>query len=198
VPSFPPPPRLFGGTANKFQFGMVISLLSIGMFFAALTAAFVIIIPRQPVQFEVAMPHIMWLSTALIAASSVSFERARYLLRRARLEPYRRALVVTLVLGGLFILCQTIAWERLVMQGVGFESNARGSAFYKLTGVHALHLLGGMMGLDYVRRKSLEVDERSEQSLRAQRRRNAAATLYWHSMGLLWLVLFSLLLGWSS
>ncbi|HET8547995.1 MAG TPA: cytochrome c oxidase subunit 3 [Bryobacteraceae bacterium] len=196
MPGFPSRP--FTGTANKFQFGMMVSLLSIGMFFAALTTAFVIIIPRQPVQFRVAMPDIMWLSTALITASSVGFERARWLLRRARLEQYRRALMMTLVLGALFILCQTIAWERLVVQGVGFESNARGSAFYILTGVHALHLFGGMMGLVYVRRKSLGTDDCSEQSLRGQRRRNGAATLYWHSMGLLWFVLFTLLLGWSS
>jgi cytochrome c oxidase subunit 3 len=177
---------------------MMVSLLSIGVFFAALTTAFVIIIPRQPVQLRVEMPDIMWVSTVLITFSSVSFERARYLLRRARLLPYRRALMMTLVLGALFISCQTIAWERLAVHGVGFESNARGSAFYILTGVHALHLVGGMMGLVYVRRRSFEIDDRSEQSLRAQRRRNAAATLYWHSMGLLWFVLFTLLLGWSA
>jgi cytochrome c oxidase subunit 3 len=198
MPSFPSPPRPFSGTANKFQFGMMISLLSIAMFFAALATAFIIIIPRQRVQWPVEMPDSMWISTALIAASSVTFERARYLLRRARLSQYRRALVVTLTLGALFILCQIFSWERLVEQGVGFETNARGSAFYILTGVHALHLLGGMGGLVYVRRRSLEIDDRSEQSLRAQRRRNGAAILYWHSMGLLWFVLFWLLLGWSS
>jgi cytochrome c oxidase subunit 3 len=198
MPGFPSPPRLFTGTAHRVQFGMLVSLLSIAVFFAALATAFIIIIPRQRVQWTVEMPDSMWISTALIAASSVSFERARYLLRRARLAQYRRALLITLVLGGLFILCQVFSWERLVEQGVGFESNARGSAFYILTGVHALHLLGGMLGVVYVRRKALESDHKSEQSLRAQRRRNGAAILYWHSMGLLWFVLFALLLGWSS
>lgn len=198
MPGFPSPPRLFTGSAHRIQFGMMVSLLSIGVFFAALATAFIIIIPRQRVQWTVEMPDSMWISTVLIAASSLAFERARYLLRRAWLARYRRALLATFVAGGLFILCQIYSWERLVEQGVGFEANARGSAFYILTGVHALHLLGGMLGVMHVRRKSLGVNDRSEQSLRAQRRRNSAAALYWHSMGLLWFVLFTLLLGWSS
>ncbi len=197
MPSFPFPPRYFTGP-NRYQLGILISLISIGIFFAALVLAFALVIRHQPATFHIVLPRILWFSTAILVASSLVFEAARYSLWRARLAAYRRCLVVTLALGLAFLVCQLVSWRQLVDQGIGFESDARGSAFYVFTTVHGLHLLGGILGLWYVFRRSALLKAPGESELRGQRRITGAVTLYWHSMGLLWLLLFAFLLRWTK
>src|ERR1051325_7896678 len=149
MPSFPLPPGYYGAL-NKYQFGMLIILLSIGALFGALVLAFALVPANQPVPLHVELPHILWASTGLITLSSISFEAARYALRRARVASYRRSVIATIVLGVAFICCQLVSWENLASHGVALEHNARGSAFYVFTGFHGLHLLGGMIGAWYV------------------------------------------------
>jgi cytochrome c oxidase subunit III len=160
--------------------------------------AFALIISSQPERPQMHLPSILWLSTGLIAVSSVVFEAARYSLRRARLLSYRKRLVAALMLGSAFIVCQFFSWERIAAQGVGMQSNPRGSAFYVFTGIHALHLFGGILGAWYILRRSSQVNSESEQSLRRQRRITGAVAMYWHSMGLLWFGLFALLVSWAG
>lgn len=197
MPSLPFPPRYFTGP-NRYQLGILVSLISIVAFFAALILAFALVIRHQPATFRITLPPILWFSTATILASSVSFEAARYALWRARLSPYRRRLIVTLALGVVFLICQFMSWQQLVRQGIGLENDARGSAFYVFTAVHGIHLLGGMLGLWYVFRRAADIDSNAESSLRRQRRITGAVALYWHSMGLLWILLFSLLTFWTK
>ena len=196
MPSFPFPPRYFTG-ANRYQLGILIGLVSIVIFFAALILAFALVIRHQPSTFRIVLPPILWFSTATLLVSSATFEAARYSLWRARLVAYRRRLLLTLVLGILFLVCQLVSWRQLVSQGIGLESDARGSAFYVFTTVHGLHLLGGALGLWYVFRRAEGLESTSESALRRQRRITGAVNLYWHSMGLLWLILFALLIRWT-
>lgn len=197
MPSFPFPPRYFTGP-NRYQLGILISLISIVAFFAALILAFALVIRHQPAPYRIVLPRILWFSTATILASSVTVESARHSLWRARLGSYRSRLLITLGLGVVFLVCQFASWEQLLAQGIGFENNARGSAFYVFTAVHGLHLAGGILGLWYVARRARDLDAVQENSLRRQRRINGAVSLYWHSMGLLWLLLFALLAAWSA
>ena len=197
MPSFPFPPRYFTGP-NRYQIGILVSLVSIVFFFAALILAFTLIIRHQPATFRIHLPRILWFSTSAILASTLTMEAARYSLWRARLTSYRRRLVVTLALGLVFLVCQLFSWQQLVGQGIGLESDARGSAFYVFTAVHGLHLLGGMLGLWYVLRHAAGLDSTAESALRRQRRITGAVALYWHSMGLLWLILFALLIRWTK
>jgi cytochrome c oxidase subunit 3 len=194
MPGFPFPPSY----PNKGQLGMLVSLASIGAFFAALMLAFAIIVARQPSTVSVVLPGALWISTALIAVSSVTFESARRAIWRGRVDTYRSRLLATAVLGGLFLACQMISWEQLHAQGVSMMNNARGSAFYVFTGIHGAHLLGGIVALGYVLRRAAAISADSEQSLRRQRRMTGPVSLYWHSMGILWLFLFTLLLAWSN
>jgi cytochrome c oxidase subunit 3 len=197
MPSFPFPPRYFTGP-NRYQLGILISLVSIVVFFVALILAFGLVIRHQPAPYRIVLPRILWLSTAIILAGSVAMEAARHSLWRARLSSYRMRLRVTLVLGAAFLVCQFASWEQLLAQGIGFENNARGSAFYVFTAVHGLHLAGGILGLCYVARRARDIDPEQENALRRQRRINGAVSLYWHSMGLLWLLLFGLLATWTA
>jgi cytochrome c oxidase subunit III len=94
-------------------------------------------------------------------------------------------LYATLALGLFFVAGQYAAWRQLHHEGVYVASNPSSSFFYLLTGIHAIHVLGGLGGLTYA------LSRLKKLSLTA----NAFGVLskYWHFMGLLWLYLLGLL-----
>jgi cytochrome c oxidase subunit 3 len=129
----------------------------------------------------------LWLSTVCLAASSAAVELAA---RRARDgAPARRAtlrwLATSLALGLAFLAAQVWLWIGLWHAGLVPSASGYAAVFFTLTGLHALHVLGGLGFLGalavWLRRRARELP-----SVRL-------GALYWHFMGALWLVLFSLL-----
>jgi cytochrome c oxidase subunit III len=173
------------------QTGIWVALGAITMSFAALTSALVV---RQGTALDwshLALPPILYLSTLMLVGSSLTLEVAR-----RRVAAYSRGvenlvaiplrwLAATLILGLFFVAGQYVAWLRLRAAGLYLASNPSSSFFYLFTGVHAVHVLGGILGLVYVMSKL-------RRSI-LKRSTFAAAAQYWHFMGLLWLYLFLLL-----
>src|SRR5215211_899993 len=93
------------------------------------------------------MPSILLVSTALIVGSSFTLEIARRKLKAALSGPYTKWLFLTVVLGLGFLVAQIFAWRQLAGQGIYLVSNPHSSFFYLLTGAHAVHLVGGLLGL---------------------------------------------------
>ena len=91
-------------------------------------------------------------------------------------------LAATLLLGLAFVGGQYLAWTQLAAQGLYLATNPNSSFFYLLTGVHALHVLGGMAALAYL---LLQL------AARGSVRRNLinGVAVYWHFMAALWLYL---------
>jgi len=91
-------------------------------------------------------------------------------------------LVVTLALGLVFVGGQYLAWRQLAAQGLYLATNPNSSFFYLLTGVHAAHVLGGIVVLGY-----LLVLLAAGGSVR--RNLVNGVVVYWHFMAALWLYL---------
>lgn len=173
------------------QTGIWVALAAITMSFAALTSALVV---RQGVSVgwgHITLPPILFSNTFVLLASSVTLEFAR-----RRVTSYARGiesnkavpmgwLAATLFLGLLFIAGQYTAWLQLKSQGLYLATNTNSSFFYLFTGVHAAHILGGLLGLVYVMSKL----HRSV----LRRSTFAACAQYWHFMDALWLYLLLLL-----
>jgi heme/copper-type cytochrome/quinol oxidase subunit 3 len=64
--------------------------------------------------------------------------------------------------------------------------------------LHGLHLLGGMTWLTVLYIKSRRLFNATETDLRQHRQAAQAAAMYWHFMGVLWIVLFYFLLRWTA
>ena len=191
-----------GGHARRdeepqhYRIGMWMALAAIAMMFAALTSAYVMRAGTQGWQ-EMALPRLLWLSTALILASSVVFEIARRALRRDDERTYRRWLALALVLGLGFLVSQLMAWRQLVAEGVYLASNPHSSFFYLLTGLHGLHLAGGIAGLSYLLWRTTRTLVRPSTAEVKKRRAVADAVgIYWHFMDGLWVYIFALLFIW--
>jgi cytochrome c oxidase subunit 3 len=156
---------------------------SIFAFFAALIAAFIWRSQTPPYWVPVEIPKVLWLSTGLILVSSVTFEAARRLYGIGEWRLASRLLLLTATLGTAFVASQMTAWRRLIEQGAYLMENPHGSFFYLFTGLHAAHLIGGMVALFYV-------------VLGRNRRRELVDVVgyYWHFLTVLWVVLFGVLL----
>ncbi|MDT4898694.1 MAG: cytochrome c oxidase subunit [Acidobacteriota bacterium] len=180
---------------SKYRLGMWIALAGIAMMFTALTSAYIVRASTSNDWRPLAIPRLLWLSTTLILLSSFTFEIARRTLRSGNTNAYQRWLLLTVLLGLGFLATQLLAWRQLAAQGIYLASNPHNSFFYVLTGAHGLHLLGGILGLDYLLLRSWR--NRVEESGAAKRQAivNAVA-LYWHFMFGLWIYLFLLLFLW--
>jgi len=165
-----------------YRLGLLITCASILAFFTALVVAFYWRSRTPPFWAPIALPHTLWLSTAIILVSSVTFEAARRTYRRGLHLVAARLLVVTACLGAAFLASQLAAWRDLVHRGYYLAQNPYSSFFYMFTGLHAAHLIGGLIALFVV------VLGRS-----TRRETVDAVAFYWHFLGVLWIALFVIL-----
>lgn len=166
-------------------------ILSISMIFAAYTSAY--IVRRDEgnwLEFE--LPSLLLINTLIIAASSATVQWAWFAARRDEVRRVQIALGATFVLGIAFLVGQWNVWAELVRNKIffgGVDANPSGSFLYVLTGVHAFHLITGLIFLLVVLRKSLRYQVHSRQMLSV-----GNVTIYWHFLGGLWLYLYLFLL----
>jgi cytochrome c oxidase subunit 3 len=174
---------------------MWVALAGILMMFAALTSAYVL---RQsggqssgPIWGAIQMPAMLWVTTAVLIASSVTLEMARRALGRSAFTGFKRLMLVTTALGFGFLVGQVIVWRQLASQGIYLSSSPHSSFFYVLTSLHGLHLLGGVVGLAYVTVRGYQFNYGP-----ARRTAVDVTARYWHFMDGLWVYLFLLLFFW--
>ncbi|MBC7928602.1 MAG: cytochrome c oxidase subunit 3 [Bryobacteraceae bacterium] len=179
------------------QLGITIVLVSLTFFFAALLLAFGLRVQTEAIWQRFQIPSLLWLGTAILILSSIALEAARYALRRALLVVYRGRVRITFALGILFLGMQCVSAADLIRQGVAVASNPRGSAFYIFMGIHGVHLLAGVFWLSWLWKSSDLLFRGGEQAIRGHRRHLDAATLFWHFMGILWIVMFWFLRQWA-
>jgi cytochrome c oxidase subunit 3 len=179
--------------------GVWVGVATISMSFAADTSAMVIREASSTDWVHFRLPPILYVNTLLLLASSVTLELGRRNFLRGRLRddspvlalpgPTSRTITwldVTLALGLLFVAGQVVAWRQLAGEGFYLATNPSAAFFYILTVLHALHLMGGVGGLLYTRRKLGTAAASATSTL-------GAASLYWHFMAVLWLYLLLLL-----
>jgi cytochrome c oxidase subunit III len=97
---------------------------------------------------------------------------------------------LTVALGLGFLGGQCLAWRQLMHHGFFMSGNTGSSFVYVLTGMHAVHLMVGIIALLYA---AVFVRWRTR-ALERRRMILDVTSLYWHSMGVLWLYIFALLL----
>ena len=183
----------FVGT--RYRIGALVSLASIAMLFTSLSSAYIVRSGLTLDWFPIAVPRVMFGSTALILLSSVSIELARRKLKQNLSETYSKYLLLTGLLGLGFLVSQLIAWRQLAQQGIYISSHPHSSFFYLLTGAHAVHVAGGLLAVGFLWLRSR--GRLDETRLIAKRQAVAdAVSIYWHFMDALWIYLFLLLFLW--
>lgn len=172
-------------------------LLIVLMTFGALFGAYIVISTNNVLEWRpFALPSPLWVSTFLIAASSITYYHANNLLRNGRQTDARRFFVITASLGGMFIGSQLVSWMTLYMAGFYVYGNPYAGFVYILTGFHALHVIGGIAALGSILLRSWRPTV-SEEEADYRIKLSRSVGWYWHFMGLLWFILFALLGFWK-
>ncbi len=178
-----------GGRGTPGMLGMRLFLASLAMVFAATLVGYLAVRARAeswPPPGVPPLPSTLWMSTVLLLASSATMAWAKGGLRRGDPRALRWGLACTLLLGLAFLLSQTLNWFALVAVNLTIRTNLYAFTFYLLTGLHALHVLGGLVPLAVVTRRAF-----ARRDAAAPRAGVAYVAAYWHFLDAVWLVMFA-------
>ncbi|HAH36768.1 MAG TPA: cytochrome oxidase subunit III [Algoriphagus sp.] len=170
------------------KFALWLFMVTVVMIFAALTSAYIV---RQAegnwLDYE--LPNIFWVTSGIVVLSSVFLHFAYVSAKKDNISQLRIGMVGAVVLGLAFLVGQWYSWVALVDREVFFVGNPAGSFLYVFTGLHALHLISGVIFLIIVLISTFRYKVHS-QSMNTME----MATTYWHFLGGLWIYLFMFLL----
>jgi len=165
--------------------GVWVAVAAITMSFAAFTSSLIIRQASGNDWRHLALPGILYLNTMVLLASSLTLEIARRK-QISELAGTRSWLYLTLALGSAFLVGQGVAWRQMRGQGLYLATSPNSSFFYVLTVLHALHVLGGLLGFLYVIRRTARASV--WRAVTAD-----AAAVYWHFLAGLWVYLLLVL-----
>ena len=169
---------------HPHKFTMWVAIGSIIMMFAGLTSAY-IVKSGQANWVEVKTPTFFWYSTAVLLISSITMQAALRSFKQRSMREFRTLFLATLVLGIIFVILQWKGFTYLWEHGVRFEGAGAGQFLYIIFGLHAIHVIGGVVAL---------IVMAARQYLSRTRNYNAVPvevmSTYWHFVDLLWLYLF--------
>ena len=170
------------------KFALWLFLVTVMMIFAAFTSAYIV---RQSegnwLEFD--LPQSFWITSVIILLSSITMHWAYYSAKRDQIRNVKVAMGITVVLGVAFLVGQFIAWGDLVDMNVFFVGNPAGSFVYVLSGLHAAHLVSGVIVL------LITLVSAFRYKIHAKRMDQIEmCATYWHFLDGLWLYLFVFLL----
>jgi cytochrome c oxidase subunit 3 len=181
-----PPPGPRGILGDPDRFGLLAFLGTLSMMFIGLTSAYLV---RQTASDwrPLPAPAILWWNTGALLLSSAALEAARRGLRRLDLLTARRSMAAAGLLGLGFALGQVQAWRVLTGQGLTLASNPHSSFFYVLTGLHVVHVSGGLLWWTVAFRRLRRL------ALAPEAGALRLFATYWHFLAGLWLYLLYVL-----
>jgi cytochrome c oxidase subunit III len=168
---------------HPHKFTLWVAIASIIMMFAGLTSAYVVK-SSQASWKEVDVPQIFWYSTAAIILSSLTIQLALKAFKEREMNRYRILMAVTAILGVAFVAMQWIGFNQLWSSGVHFTGSGAGQFLYIIAGLHAIHVIGGIVALVVLALKAFFGSVKTYSPVGIE-----MAATYWHFVDLLWLYL---------
>lgn len=172
---------------HPHKFTMWVAMGSIVMMFAGLTSAY-LVRKAQANWLVFNLPPVFWISTFVILISSLTMHLALTSFKARLMRRYRLFITITAFLGALFAILQYSGFNYLYSHGVqvfGVGSNPAASFLGIIIGLHALHVLGGVLALFIIffRAYSSKVKRYNITPVEV-------ISTYWHFVDILWIYLF--------
>ena len=166
-------------------------LATVVMLFAGFTSAY-LVRRASPDWLPIYAPPILWINTALLLLSSLALEIAKTSRKFGRQTGFRGWFLAGLGLGAAFLAGQWAAWRELATIGIFLPTSPHGAFFYMLSGVHAVHVIGGILALAFVLLRRWN----SASKLNAAADPVNLCAIYWHFVTGIWVYLYWLLFVW--
>ncbi|MGO4386928.1 cytochrome c oxidase subunit 3 [Microvirga sp. 2YAF29] len=189
-----------GSWTDDVSAGLSKEKVGLGVFIAVASSLFALFISAYAMRMQMAdwrdlpIPRLLWLNTGILFLSSIALHRASRAARDRDFDTARIGLLAAGITALAFVSGQLLAWRQLTNEGYWLTSNSANAFFYVLTGLHGLHLLGGMAVLGFVIEKSWRargLEERQQLTIQL-------CTTYWDFLLVAWLVLFGVMTGWAG
>jgi cytochrome c oxidase subunit III len=167
--------------------GFGIFLASLSMLFAASMVAYLVIRVRADAWPPPGMPSLpdgLWIGTALLLLSSGTVEWAKRAIRAGKSAG--PGMAATWLLGIAFLVAQVLNWSSLLAVEVSASTNLYGFTFFTMTGLHGLHVIGGLLPMALVAVQALRGAYTPD-----RHRAVTYSAVYWHFLAVVWLVMFS-------
>jgi cytochrome c oxidase subunit III len=195
---------------RRARLGLVVGLTGIVMIFISFSSAYVVrqglptLDPRTNLLlhdwYPVPLPRLLLINTGVLLISTFTMELARRQARKALAQPEAEPrlssdadekvswLALTAVLGLGFLTGQWMVWRELAASGFYVSSSPSSSFVYLLTGMHGVHLFGGVVAL-----LTAGVASALHRPADSQFVAVDVTAWYWHFMALLWIYIVCLL-----
>ncbi len=173
---------------HPHKFTLWVGIGSLLMMFAGLTSAY--IVKRNLANWQTFdLPSFFWFGTVVILLSSVMIHLAKKAFVQREMKKYRSLLLVTVVLGVLFILFQVLGFRQLYAQEVTITANVSYSFMYVIVSLHAAHVVGGLVAMIVLFAKAFSKKTRIYNSVPIE-----LVSTYWHFVDVLWIYLLVFLI----
>ncbi len=173
---------------HPHKFTLWVGIGSILMMFAGLTSAY-IVKKNQANWVSFDLPNAFWYSTAVIIMSSLTIFMATKAFKERAMPKYKALVATTLALGVLFIILQLIGFRQLWHAGVTLTANVSYSFLYVIVGLHAAHVIGGIIALIIMSLKAFSSKIRNYSPVPVE-----LIGTYWHFVDILWVYLLIFLI----
>jgi cytochrome c oxidase subunit 3 len=193
-------PAWAGSSMPAAKVGLGVFLAVAGCLFALLVSAYFMRIDiattgatSTGAVLRMPVPRLLWLNTAVLVVSSVALQCAQIAARHGQREAVRDGLLLGGASALVFLAGQLLVWRQLVDAGYFAASNPGNAFFYLFTGVHGLHVAGGIVALG-------KTFGKVRRGVAIERLRLSVwlCTAYWHFLLLVWLIIFAVLTGWAD
>ena len=126
-------------------------------------------------------------NTVCLLSSSVTIWLAERQIERGKMKSFAALWALTIALGLIFIVGTGFEWHKLIyLDGLTIRTNLFGTTFYSLVGLHATHVVVGLIGLILILLFTLTGHINEKHSERIQ-----VWALYWHFVDAVWIVVFT-------
>jgi cytochrome c oxidase subunit 3 len=169
---------------------------ALGVFLAVATSLFALFISAYSMRLSfgdwtpLPQPRVLMVNTALLACASLAMEWALHAARRADWERMRARLSLSGLFTVGFIAGQLFVWKQLNDAGFFVQASAATAFFYLLTGVHGVHVLGGLVAWGRAQVAARRAADWQKVKLTVQ-----LCATYWHYLLVVWVALFALLVS---
>ncbi|MVZ64872.1 heme-copper oxidase subunit III [Sphingobacterium sp. DK4209] len=173
------------------KFNLWLGMIGMFMMFAALSSGFIVYTASGVDKgIKTILPYVFIYSTAAIVLSSLTMHLAYNAAKAQNFAKQKMFLIVTIVLGIIFLVLQVNAWEVFNARKITFvNNNASQSFIFVFTGLHLAHIIAGILVLV---RCLLGVFKNIPYINNLFRMEIAA--IFWHFLDLLWIYIYVFLL----
>lgn len=169
---------------------MWIFIASETIFFAALMATYLVYRGRTPHEQGLGLLdlNVASANTFILLASSLTMVTALQAIESGKRVRMIVLLILTALLGALFLGGQAYEYSALLREGVSIDTNLFGATFFTLTGFHGAHVFVGVIWITMLVIRALRGGVNPQNHLAVE-----LGGLYWHFVDLVWVVLFTII-----